>query len=428
MTPPAAPQVPAFERLYRRHAADVYRYAVAVLRNQADAEDVTQTTFMNAYRAIERGESPAAPYNWLIAIAHNVCRQRFRQASRRVQEVGLEEDVADQLVRPDDDAVPGPADIRRALGHLAFNQRAALVMRELEGRSYLEIAELLGLSVGAVEALIFRARRALREQLEGALTCGQAEQMLSRQLDGELAKPDRGQLRAHLRECAACRRQARSQRAQRSALRAVGTMPLPASLASLFGGGTSVGTAIAVKAAAVVVGAGVVGGLGYDMRHALVVAPRAKQRLHPALVEAAPVTAPPRVAVPSSPVVAVVAKPARRPTAPTGHVRFGKPHGNRHAPVVVAPAPPPQQPVRPVLRTARPRSRPAVGKAHGTHPGHGPAGRQPAPRPSDRAGSPGKPPAPELTLPHVPVPLPDALTQTSQTDAARNDAIGHLHP
>ena len=62
---------------------------------------------------------------------------------------------------PEDDAPTGD-DIRRALGHLAFNQRAALVMRELEGRSYAEIAEILDVSTSAVETLIFRARRALR--------------------------------------------------------------------------------------------------------------------------------------------------------------------------------------------------------------------------------------------------------------------------
>ena len=63
-------------------------------------------------------------------------------------------------------------------------------MRELEGRSYKEIAAALEVSESAVETLIFRARRALREQLEGSLTCGQAEQLLSRQLDGELARGD----------------------------------------------------------------------------------------------------------------------------------------------------------------------------------------------------------------------------------------------
>src|ERR687887_2161675 len=223
-----------FERLYRRHVADVYHYALAVLRNPADAEDVTQTTFLNALRAYERGERPAAPQNWLIAIAHNVCRQRFRQSLRRPHEVAFDDDVADRIV---DDDVPSADDIRRALGHLAFNQRAALVMRELEGRTYAEIAEILDVSVSAVETLIFRARRALREQLEGSLTCHEAELAISKQLDGRLPRKDRGALRGHLRECDECARFARSQRAQRGALRSLGAIPLPQSLASFFGGG-----------------------------------------------------------------------------------------------------------------------------------------------------------------------------------------------
>ena len=120
----------SFERLYRKHVHGVYRYALAVLQNEADAEDVTQTTFLNAYRAIQRGERPHTPHNWLITIAHNVCRQRFRMSSRRPREVELNDSVTPT---PDEDAdVPTATEIRRALGFLAFNQRAALVMRELE--------------------------------------------------------------------------------------------------------------------------------------------------------------------------------------------------------------------------------------------------------------------------------------------------------
>src|ERR1041384_1601936 len=154
-----------FERLYRRYAGDVYRYAMAVMRNAQDAEDITQTTFMNAYRAMQAGERPDMPKNWLITIAHNVCRQRFRQAQRRPNEGELNERLAEAMEQ--DEGVVSGEGLRRALSHLAFNQRAALVMRELEGRSYQEIAEILGLSVSAVETLIFRARRALREQLDG---------------------------------------------------------------------------------------------------------------------------------------------------------------------------------------------------------------------------------------------------------------------
>src|SRR5438045_9716786 len=75
-----------FERMYQRYAGDVYRYSLAVLRNAQDAEDVTQTTFLNALRAMQNGERPESPKNWLIAIAHNVCSQRFRQAQRRPTE------------------------------------------------------------------------------------------------------------------------------------------------------------------------------------------------------------------------------------------------------------------------------------------------------------------------------------------------------
>jgi RNA polymerase sigma-70 factor (ECF subfamily) len=258
-----------FERLYQKHAGDVYRYALVVLRNEADAEDVTQTTFMNAYRAFANGERPRTPQNWLIAIAHNVCRQRFRQSQRRPNEVAFNEELAEAPLEEEERV--GAEDIRRALGHLAFNQRAALVMRELEGRSYQEIAEILGLSVSAVETLIFRARRALREQLEEGITCHEAELAISRQLDGRLSRKERGALRGHLRECEDCARFARSQRAQRGAIKSLAAIPLPTSLSSLFGGGGSaVGGGLAFKAAALGAGALVATGVGYEgARHSI---------------------------------------------------------------------------------------------------------------------------------------------------------------
>src|SRR5437764_1839303 len=254
----------AFERMYKRHVGDVYRYALAVMRNPADAEDVTQTTFLNAYRSyVEKGNRPEKTKNSLIAIAPSGCRQRFRQSARRPSEVAFEDDIADTIV---DDDLPTGEDIRRALSHLAFNQRAALVMRELEGRSYAEIAEILDVSTSAVETLIFRARRALREQLEGSLTCGEAEFAISRQLDGMLSRNERGQLRAHLRECAECASFARRQRAQRGALKSLALVPVPGSLGSFFGGGSAAvgGGGMALKAAAAVTAGLVIGGTGYE--------------------------------------------------------------------------------------------------------------------------------------------------------------------
>jgi RNA polymerase sigma-70 factor (ECF subfamily) len=150
----------AFESFYRKHVGEVYHYALAVLANPADAEDVVQQTFLNAYRAFQRGERPHKPHNWLIKIAHNVCRMRWRQASRRPQEVPM--DNVPEVAGPDTAELPDLAEVLEALAALTLNQRAALVMREIEGRTYAEIAEVLSLSVPAVEALLFRARRGLK--------------------------------------------------------------------------------------------------------------------------------------------------------------------------------------------------------------------------------------------------------------------------
>src|SRR3954454_3352462 len=159
----------AFEGFYREHVAEVYQYALAVLGNSPDAEDVTQQTFLNAYRAFQRGERPTKAHNWLIKIAHNVCRMRWRQSGRRPQEVPLER--AGEPAAPDDEK-PSLDEVLNALAKLPFNQRAAIVMREVEDRSYAEIAEVLGITVPAVEALLFRARgnlRARRSALAGVL-------------------------------------------------------------------------------------------------------------------------------------------------------------------------------------------------------------------------------------------------------------------
>jgi RNA polymerase sigma factor (sigma-70 family) len=271
----------SFESIYRRHAPEIYRYVLALLASPADAEEVTQTAFLNAYRAIERGEHPRNPGAWLRSIALNLCRQRFRQAARRPAEVPLSEHEVAELI-PEDES-PTLEDLTRALGHLPFNQRAALVMREFEGRSPAQIADALDLSVSAVETLLFRARRSLREQLEGGLTCEQAERAISLQLDGLLRRNERGSLRAHLRECDECGRLARRLRGQRGAMKSLSLLPLPSWLAGASpagtvagaGAGAGVGVPIAgslvakVAAGALATAAVAAGGYAVVARHPL---------------------------------------------------------------------------------------------------------------------------------------------------------------
>jgi RNA polymerase sigma factor (sigma-70 family) len=271
----AASTTTQFDRLYREHAAAVYRYARAVLGNHADAEDVTQQTFLNAYRALAQGTRPRKAENWLVTIAHNEIRRHLRDTQAQRQEVELDAELAD---RPQERAEPSVTDVLRALQHLTANQRSALVMREFEGRSYAEIAEIMGISQGALETLMFRARRALSATLEDGLTCAEAELAVSRRLDGRLSRREARRLKRHVRECQVCKAFELRQRRQRSLLHGLSVIPVPASLlafrgeqaAAAIGGGAAVGAAaaggsagIAAKAAAVAAAVTVAGGVGY---------------------------------------------------------------------------------------------------------------------------------------------------------------------
>ena len=294
------------DELYRLHAAEVFRYAYAVLGNRADAEDVTQTTFVNALRALERGEKPRKPTNWLITIAHNLIRQRFRQQQARPVEVELDRDVA--AVEEADDG-PSIDELVRALQRIPPTQRQALVLRELEGRSYSEIGELLDISQSALEALIFRARRSLAEELENLVTCDHAELALSRETDGRLGRKERRRLVAHIDECASCARMAARSMKHRRAFKALAILPLPFSLTFFkgapsaaaatglptIGAGTAAGTAAGVGAAGIttkiavgLAAVAVAGGAGYE--GAKVVQEPAASSRRPAKVEPAAAT------------------------------------------------------------------------------------------------------------------------------------------
>ena len=207
----------AFARLYRRHAADVYRYAFLVLGDPEHAEGVTQATFVRAYRAHKGGERPRNAFNWLLGIAHEVCGRRS---------LGIDAALPEELL--EDDPAPTVNDIRRALDALGYDERAALMMREVERRTYLEIATFLELSQPEVERLIFRARKVLRGTLEETLTCHRAERAISLRLDGLLDRKERRRLRAHLRLCPECERFAELQEQHRAALRSYRRAPVPA--------------------------------------------------------------------------------------------------------------------------------------------------------------------------------------------------------
>jgi RNA polymerase sigma factor (sigma-70 family) len=244
--------------LYRRYAAGIYRYVRAAVGNRADAEDVTQQTFLNAYRAISQGTSPIKAQNWLLAIAHNEIRRHFRRTRGQPLEVQLDEETASAPTEPDH---PTLADVVCALQQLPPLQRSALVMRELEGRSYAEIAEILEVTESALETLIFRARRALAEELKSELTCVDVRQALSRPRRRLPLRKSR-RLGAHLRECPSCLRLARAGKRNGSLLGALSSLLL---LPAQQAGAAGLASTFALKAAAVTAAVGVAGGVGYTV-------------------------------------------------------------------------------------------------------------------------------------------------------------------
>ena len=314
----------SFDGLYRRHVTSVYRYAFAVVGNHADAEDITQQTFLNAYRAMAQGTKPRKAENWLLTIAHNEVRRHFRDNQKKGHEVEFDEQLAPPAPERSD---PGVADVLRALRHIPPAQRSALVMREFEGRSYAEIAGIMGLSERALETLIFRARRSLAEQLEGALTCDEAEEAFMRRLDGRLPRRESRRLRRHVKDCLRCARFGRVQKQQRSLLKGLSVMPVPASIFLFRGetaaaaggtasvaagaGATGVATGLVAKAAAVTAAAVVAGGVGYEV--AVAPAPAAKAEPQAAQRSDTPRAAGTRTAV-AAPLVLQAPKRSRTAT------------------------------------------------------------------------------------------------------------------
>jgi RNA polymerase sigma-70 factor (ECF subfamily) len=166
----------AFEALYRDHLRDVYSYSYYRVGNHHDAEDLTEQTFLQAYRHFERArrESNGRPLRpWLIRIAHNLASNYHRDRSRR-PESALENADPLSAPHPTEQVVEGREELREVMAgltQLPDDRRAALIMRFALGMSNREIARALGRTDGATKVLIHRAIK----QLEGELPDNQRE-------------------------------------------------------------------------------------------------------------------------------------------------------------------------------------------------------------------------------------------------------------
>jgi RNA polymerase sigma-70 factor (ECF subfamily) len=161
----------AFTELYRAHLRDVYSYAYYRVGNHHDAEDLTEQTFLQAYRHFERAqtESDGRPLRpWLIRIAHNLAANLYRDRSRRPQ-TSIDDTTMLSALHTTEDLVEGRDELARiieGIHELPDERREALIMRFALGMDNREIARAMGKTDGATKVLLHRAIK----QLEGIVT------------------------------------------------------------------------------------------------------------------------------------------------------------------------------------------------------------------------------------------------------------------
>ncbi|HYQ10381.1 MAG TPA: RNA polymerase sigma factor, partial [Gaiellaceae bacterium] len=153
------------ERLYEEHGGRVRAICLALLRDRDEAEDAAQQVFLSALRSLHRGTVPRDAGAWLVTISRHECWARARRPAVAPLHVGLhdakaEDPYATALGRAELD------ETWRSVAALPERQREALLLREVRGLGYEELAENLQLSRPSVRSLLTRARRTLRAQLE----------------------------------------------------------------------------------------------------------------------------------------------------------------------------------------------------------------------------------------------------------------------
>lgn len=171
----------AFRKLVERYQRKVYTIAFGVLRNHDDAQDVSQDAFVKVYKHLKNFQGNSSFYTWLYRIVLNLCIDRKRRAARAAQV-----DYDDALDHSPDALGDGPTlasihidgpgkalarkelmeHMQKALEKLSEDHREILVLREVEGLSYEELAETLGIAKGTVMSRLFHARKNFQRALK----------------------------------------------------------------------------------------------------------------------------------------------------------------------------------------------------------------------------------------------------------------------
>ena len=241
----------ALEGLLRRYQPRIYRFGMKMCRDADVAEDVVQDTLLAMVRTLPGFRGEASVSTWLYTIARSFCiKKRRRRKFAPVAELSLESDrPAAAAALPD--SAPAPDRLvedhetrdalEAALASLSTPHREVLVLRDVEGLTAAEVAEVTGLSVDAVKSRLHRARAAVRSRLAPVLGlpraprpaaggCPDIVSLFSRHLEGDIDGAVCAEMERHIAACAACRSACDSLKATLGLCRSVPAPEVPARL------------------------------------------------------------------------------------------------------------------------------------------------------------------------------------------------------
>ena len=158
----------AFGILVERYQKKVFTVAYSLVQDTDEAQDLTQESFVRAYSALESFRGTARFYTWIYRITVNLCMDHFRKQAVEKAAMTHEQDEHQNPTTPDRVASQHEMSqaVRQAIRALPEDHRTVIIMREIEGLSYQEIAKVAGISIGTVMSRLFYARRKLREILK----------------------------------------------------------------------------------------------------------------------------------------------------------------------------------------------------------------------------------------------------------------------
>lgn len=238
----------ALEQLLVRHQPQLWRYARRMCDSAVDAEDVMQDALLAAVRGFAGYRGEAALRTWLLSITRHACFRHQRRRAAGPRPVAAEASAGAELPV----AAPGPEQqasarelasaVVRAIDELEPAQREALVLRDIEGLSASEVAELTGASVEAVKSRLHRARRNVQQRaaeiaepllaqplpVPGVNPCPDILQLFSEQLEGDVSPELCERMQEHVDGCAACQSACDSLKRTLAICRAVPMGPVPA--------------------------------------------------------------------------------------------------------------------------------------------------------------------------------------------------------